>query len=60
MGAVSIFVKSFDAYLRAYNTLNMGDRMGTFSYVVLEDPDLMACAQTRSCEQSRLKCKFDG
>jgi len=43
--------------LRANDALNMGDSMGTFSYV--EDPDLMACAQTRSRGRSRLKCKSD-
>ncbi len=43
----------FDAHFRACDDLNMGDMMGTFSYVVV--PDLMACAQTRSHGRSRLK-----
>ncbi len=43
----------FDARFRACDDLNMGDTMGTFSYVAV--PDLMACAQTRSHGQSRLK-----
>ena len=47
----------FDAYLRAFNALNIGDRIGTFSYV--DDPDLITCAQTRRHGQSKLKCKFD-
>ena len=55
--AVSESVAIFDACLRANDALNMGDRMGTFSYVA--DPDLMACAQTRSRGRSRLKCKSD-
>ena len=59
MGAESVFVASFNAHLRANDTLNMGDRIGTFSYVTPEVPNLMAYAQTRSQEQSRLKCKFD-
>jgi len=54
---VSVSVAFFEARLRANDALNIGDRMGTFSYVA--DPDLMACAQTRSRERSRLKCRSD-
>jgi len=54
---VSEFVAFFDACLKANDALNMEDKIGTFSYVA--DPDLMACAQTRSRGRSRLKCKFD-
>ena len=43
----------FDARFRACDDLNMGDMMGTFSYVAV--PNLMACAQTRSHGRSRLK-----
>ncbi len=43
----------FDACFRACDNLNMGDIMGTFSYIAAFD--LMACAQTRSHGQSRLK-----
>jgi len=43
----------FDACFRACDNLNMGDIMGTFSYIAVSD--LMACAQTRSPGQSRLK-----
>ena len=43
----------FDARFRACDDLNMGDTMGTFSYIAV--PDLMACAQTRSHGRSRLK-----
>lgn len=57
--SVSVLV-IFDARLTANDALNMGDRMGAFSYVTLELPDLMACAQTRSRERSSLKCSFDG
>ena len=54
---VSGSVAFFDACLRANDALNMGDRMGAFSYVA--DSDLMACAQTRSHGRSRLKCMSD-
>ena len=57
VAVVSESVVFFDVRLRANDALNMGDSMGTFSYV--EDPDLMACAQTRSRGRLRLKCKSD-
>ena len=47
----------FDRRLRANDALNIGESMGTFSYIA--DSDFMACAQTRSRGQSRLKCRLD-
>lgn len=47
----------FDARLRDNDDLNIGESTGTFSYVA--DPDLMACAQTRSRGRSRLKCRLE-
>ena len=55
--AVSESPVFFDAHLRANNDLNIGESIGTFSYVAV--PDLMACAHMRSRGQSRLKCKLD-
>jgi hypothetical protein len=46
MDTMGKFMELFDTCLRACDDLNMGDMMGTFSYVAF--PDLIACAQTRS------------
>jgi hypothetical protein len=47
----------FNGCLRADDPLNMGDKMGAFSYVVVSN--LMASAQIRSHGQLSLKCRFD-
>jgi hypothetical protein len=57
VAAVVFTIALFDARLRAADTLNIGDRMGIFSYE--PEPDLMLCAQTRSLGRSSLKCKSD-
>ncbi len=53
VGEFTKVTEVFNACFRACDNLNIGDTMGTFSYIVV--PNLMACAQTRSCGQSRLK-----
>ena len=55
--AVLTSVTDFDEHLRANNALNIRDSMGTFSYIA--NSDFMACAQTRSCGWSSLKCRLD-
>jgi hypothetical protein len=54
---VLVFILAvINAYLRASDALNMGDKMGGFSYIA--ESDLIACAQTRSHRQLSLKCRF--
>ena len=50
-------IEFFDGCLSDSNALNIGDNIGIFSYVA--EPDLMACAQTRSRRWLSLKCKSE-